>query len=528
MRRLPVHSSSTRALECDRLSRMKLSHPLRQSLIDFSLECGWLPDRRIEKLVQSMAAKKSNDLLKRVLEDESIVCGRDTALAIVEACFSKNQVGLDILLASDRLVAEGSTKHLVQTNVCLSGSPDMVKQVLSDQRFAIDDKSNVAEMLEYASKNSLHDVEVFRMLLENKWCTKVLETGEALNRVTATDNVKCMRVLLDDPRVDPKKHGYSLLLTALSKRCKIETFRTLLADKRIDPSVNNNAVFKQALRTRHLAPLLVFLKDERVKPTVDDMYSILNDAITEYRDNSVVEMVLADKRFDASDKNKSTVPFASALRTKNARAIHLLFRHGVYKLDAKCKQEIQLLIELSKRNAKVYDCVMELLESRMTFCGLAQFHPTRVVLCLSHMDSIVYSDHGIARWIREKHIPVVPVVLKIVSASALSIFRNSQHTKTDNAYTAESRPLKRKVDQITKEEEDEDEEKKNECKTKLHKTDRVVDPNEDVDTDADFNVDQEAIAYLSEVANTLAEEGDVSFDVASNVVTDYIVGFSYD
>lgn len=475
----------------DRVSRLPLNHSLRERLIDFSVVFRHHFDKPFDELLRGIVARKENDLLKAVLEDKSIAIGHDAVLAVVDACFYENPIGLDLLLGSERVVLRGEAKNKIQHSICFNGSLELVKKVLSDPRFAIDEKTHIPEVLGQVSSRFRDDSSVFSMILKSEHCAKYLNDEIVINRILQSDNPNAMRLLLDDPRFDAKRLGYELLRETLYRYGCIDMITTIMSHERTDLYSNDNSkLFRQIVSSQRTYIIEELLKDERLKLTMEDMYYVMNAVVLSGR-LALLDIILGDKRLDVSKmKHLHHIIFMNAVRGNFYQAIGRLLRFGVYGLQTEeCRNEVRKLGRCDPSNLDLRYCFMALLESRMMFHELIRAHVDD--RSLTGSACICLSNKSMEQWIKDKYLPVLPIVLKVVSKRTLQGFRDSQHTK----------------DVICKDKESNKEQK------------------EDA---AGFRIDREAVAYLSVVAETLAEEGDVIFDVSANVVADYIVGFPYD
>ena len=142
------------------------------------------------------------------------------------------------------------------------------------------------------------------------------------------NHVKIVQMLLEDGRADPTgtvkydtgwthplveitHFGTQIAMDAIrfaSMEGHIEVVRLLLQDPRVDPSVSNNEAILNAVSNGHTEIVRLLLQDPRVDPTDDNNWAI-RDA-SELGHTEVVRLLLQDPRVDPSENNNYAIKAA--------------------------------------------------------------------------------------------------------------------------------------------------------------------------------------------------------------------------
>jgi ankyrin repeat protein len=122
----------------------------------------------------------------------------------------------------------------------------------------------------------------------------------AIRLASKNGHVEVVKLLLNDPRVDPSaENNYAIRLA--SENGHVEAVKLLLNDPRVDPSAENNDAIRWASKNGHAEVVKLLLNDPRIDPSDDN-----NDAIrcASWNGHSeVVKLLLNDSRVDQSGVN---------------------------------------------------------------------------------------------------------------------------------------------------------------------------------------------------------------------------------
>lgn len=102
-----------------------------------------------------------------------------------------------------------------------------------------------------------------------------------------------VKLLLEDPRVDPTLNDSKILLIAADLGYT-EIVTLLLTKHQVDPAAQNNAAIKSAASQGHTGVLALLLADKRVNPAAENNVSI--QLASENGHTNIVALLLADKR----------------------------------------------------------------------------------------------------------------------------------------------------------------------------------------------------------------------------------------
>ncbi len=101
-----------------------------------------------------------------------------------------------------------------------------------------------------------------------------INNADAITLASRCGFVKIVRLLLNDPRVDPSTDDNWAIHYA-SREGHTEIVRLLLNDPRVDPSANNNnAIFGPCTKHENVEVVRLLLQDPRVDPSAEDNRAI--------------------------------------------------------------------------------------------------------------------------------------------------------------------------------------------------------------------------------------------------------------
>jgi ankyrin repeat protein len=159
---------------------------------------------------------------------------------------------------------------------------------------AIEKKLNETETaIRLASKYG--HAEVVRLLLNDPRVDPSAYSNHAIRLASWKGHVEVVKLLLNDPRVDPSDRD-NVAIRWASGNGHVEVVKPLLNDPRVDPSADNNCAIRWASRKGHVEVVKILLNDPRVDPSDRDY-----DAIRSASDNGhveVVKLLLNDPRVD--------------------------------------------------------------------------------------------------------------------------------------------------------------------------------------------------------------------------------------
>jgi ankyrin repeat protein len=107
----------------------------------------------------------------------------------------------------------------------------------------------------------------------------------AIRFASGYGNVEVVKLLLNDPRVDPSAHDNYAIRWA-SRNGHVEVVKLLLNDPRVDPSADNNCAIRWASRNGHVEVVKLLLNYPRVDPSAYN-----NDAMRCAPENGHAEVV---------------------------------------------------------------------------------------------------------------------------------------------------------------------------------------------------------------------------------------------
>ena len=104
---------------------------------------------------------------------------------------------------------------------------------------------------------------------------------EEFNQAVDCNNLNLVKLLLNNPKVDPTEH-FNNAIRISSRKGYLKIVDLLLKDKRVDPSDFFNGAFTQAYFENHINILKLLWKDKRVKETLaQDKIKIYHKLIKE-------------------------------------------------------------------------------------------------------------------------------------------------------------------------------------------------------------------------------------------------------
>ncbi|KAJ3259378.1 hypothetical protein HK103_002281 [Boothiomyces macroporosus] len=140
--------------------------------------------------------------------------------------------------------------------------------------------------------SELGDAEIVQLLLQNRNVDPSVLDNAALRLACYFGNVKVASLLLQDPRVDPSScDNEAIRKTTNSSICLM-----LMNDKRVDPTARNNEALSQAVKLGKSDIVEILLQDHRVDPTFNN-YDFLTTAL-QSNDTATLEILLRDPRVD--------------------------------------------------------------------------------------------------------------------------------------------------------------------------------------------------------------------------------------
>jgi len=155
------------------------------------------------------------------------------------------------------------------------------------------------------------------------------ETAHGLRVAALEGHPDTVRVLLDDPRVDPGYNDNSVIIAACSY-CEDSTrtshedhalgIKILLAHPLVDPAARNNEAIGRASMYGCTVAVKLLLADSRVDPADSDNNAII--AASTHGHTGAVNLLLADPRVDPSARNDESIQRAS--RNGYAEVVKLL------------------------------------------------------------------------------------------------------------------------------------------------------------------------------------------------------------
>lgn len=101
------------------------------------------------------------------------------------------------------------------------------------------------------------DPSIVKLILE------VIEPADVMTEVLINDNMETLKLLLEDPRVDPSENNNSLIVLAAEVN-NVDAIKLLMNDPRVNPADNNNAAAVMACNKRHGYVLEHLLKHPKV------------------------------------------------------------------------------------------------------------------------------------------------------------------------------------------------------------------------------------------------------------------------
>ena len=101
-----------------------------------------------------------------------------------------------------------------------------------------------------------------------------VDNNHAIKSASLFGQLEVVRLLLEDPRVDPNECHLNSPLELACDHGHIEIVRLLLTDSRVDPSVGNNFPIQTASHFGYVEIVRLLLEDSRVNPDADNKMAL--------------------------------------------------------------------------------------------------------------------------------------------------------------------------------------------------------------------------------------------------------------
>ena len=137
--------------------------------------------------------------------------------------------------------------------------------------------------------NKRKDIQKSNEILNKIWLEK--EQEKQLILASIEGNIKIIKKILEDPRIDPSMHNNCALRMA-SENGHLEVVDRLLKDERVDPRSDSHYAIRYASKNGHVKVVDRLMKDSRT-----DAWEHNNDALNlamKYNHNDVVNRLLKD------------------------------------------------------------------------------------------------------------------------------------------------------------------------------------------------------------------------------------------
>jgi hypothetical protein len=209
---------------------------------------------------------------------------------------SDPEVNLFELLLSDPDVDPFIENNHILETVAAHGLNDMTIKLLSDDRVDLEDSESMNTLTTNIA--AYCNLEVFKFLLARFKHYTVAHLRVALKYSAMYDNTDTLQYLLSMQTLTQKD-----LKGVLSDACRFaksdSTVKLLLDDPRVDPRESNNLPIRYATRERKQSIVESLLQNKGVDPTVNDNV-VLKTAI-ENNDLQIVQLLLNEARLEKVD-----------------------------------------------------------------------------------------------------------------------------------------------------------------------------------------------------------------------------------
>lgn len=132
-----------------------------------------------------------------------------------------------------------------------------------------------------------------------------MDNNQAIIEASSMDHNEVVKMLLQDPRVDPSID--SIILLNICQNGHIDTIRILLQDTRIDIHQYRN-VFEDIISSGHLVIIELFLHNLKLE---SEDYNKIFMLLCAYNFDGLVKLLLRDPRVDPSANNNAAIKYAS-------------------------------------------------------------------------------------------------------------------------------------------------------------------------------------------------------------------------
>jgi len=236
---------------------------------------------------------------------------------------------------------------------CSKGYIGIVKYLLADPRINLNETDFNSALIEAMTQKQM---EILRFLLDNsQFRPNIRFFGEAI----IEDNIEIVKILLDDPRVDPSS-AENFAIVIASTGGHPEMVKLLLADPRVDPSDQGSLAIYEAAGSNYIEIVELLLADPRVS-LQDQEESVLVNSV-EHQYVEIVKLLLNDPRTDTTFDDNEALKIA----VKNGyREIEELIRKDLRKYPT---------FEIKRNNFPIDKKIAELRKDRKIYSDLFEYY----------------------------------------------------------------------------------------------------------------------------------------------------------
>lgn len=279
-------------------------------------------------------------------------------------------------------------------NAVRTGKLEFVKILLESQRININKENNGGQTLLQASINKYIDSSIFNLLYSDPRISIKIDYNVETLLEDAIDMgcPEVVKILLADVRINETNSfriGNTLLSSAI-RSSNIDTTKLLLADERIDVNeINSENAFSHlytavdlglteivellltvqnidihqnepflniAVKNRQIKLIKVLLQDQRIDVNSTDNYGMpLHYAIL-YGNETIVSLLLADKRTNVNSLSKlNRTPLAASILEGSENILKLLLADSRIDVNMHCAETRILSIPITQSLGKSFD-----------------------------------------------------------------------------------------------------------------------------------------------------------------------------
>ena len=142
-------------------------------------------------------------------------------------------------------------------------------------------------------------LDVIKLLLDDPRIDPSVFDDAAMRCATETRNIEAIKLLLSCPKFNVCSDYNQNMLILSCKENDIDLLEMLMADKRFDPSYNNNKAIKEACSNGRGNVVKILLKDSRINPSDNENIALKLAVLKGY--SGIVELLLGDHRINNVD-----------------------------------------------------------------------------------------------------------------------------------------------------------------------------------------------------------------------------------